>query len=155
MLIIHQKRWQSFFLTSYHLECYRKREGKKENREIMKIQKRRRQKESTSYQQNLLIIIATYICLIQEWRWSVTMQAEYRLDISINLSTFFLKNIGVWISRDPSEQRRMRMLLICTVWMLLLGIVINTRDLYFTLLYNGVSMFNCIFVVSFKKWIIV
>lgn len=34
--------------------------------EIMKIQKRRRQKESTSYQQNLLIIIATYIRLIQE-----------------------------------------------------------------------------------------
>ncbi|XP_031371291.1 LOW QUALITY PROTEIN: odorant receptor 13a-like [Apis dorsata] len=83
------------------------------------------------------------------------MQTEYQLDISINLSTFFLKNVGVWISHDPGEQRRMRMLLICTVWMLLLGIVINTRDLYFTLLYNGDILYvvtnNITLIISLVK----
>ncbi|KAG6803713.1 odorant receptor Or2-like [Apis mellifera caucasica] len=83
------------------------------------------------------------------------MQAEYRLDISINLSTFLLKNVGVWMSHDPGEQRRMRMLLVCTVWMLLLGIVINTRDLYFTMLYNGDILYvvtnNITLIISLVK----
>ncbi|XP_043793995.1 odorant receptor 13a-like [Apis laboriosa] len=65
------------------------------------------------------------------------MQTERQLDISMNLSTFFLKNVGVWISDNPSEQRWMKMLLGYTTWILLSGIIINGRDLYFTLLYNG------------------
>ncbi|XP_016904178.2 uncharacterized protein LOC107992669 [Apis cerana] len=103
----------------------------------------------------ILSTAVSYFTLLSNHVDNVAMQAEYRLDISINLSTFFLKNIGVWISRDPSEQRRMRMLLICTVWMLLLGIVINTRDLYFTLLYNGDILYvvtnNITLIISLVK----
>ena len=68
------------------------------------------------------------------------MQSENQLDVSITLSTFFLRNIGLWMSDDPGEQRRMRILLVYTVWILLLGMIINGRDLYFTFLYNGVSI---------------
>lgn len=75
-------------------------------------------------------------------RWSIAMQTDNQLDISISLSTFFLKNVGVWMSDNSDEQRRMKMLFIYTIWMLFCGTIISTRDLYFTLLYNGVSMFK-------------
>ncbi|XP_043793990.1 odorant receptor 4-like isoform X3 [Apis laboriosa] len=65
------------------------------------------------------------------------MQTESQLDISINLSTFFLKNVGVWMSDNPSEQRRIKMLFLYTMWNLLFSTVVNSRDLYFTLLYDG------------------
>ncbi|XP_006610187.1 odorant receptor 13a-like [Apis dorsata] len=65
------------------------------------------------------------------------MQTDNQLDISISLSTFFLKNVGVWMSDNSDEQRRMKMLFIYTIWMLFCGTIISTRDLYFTLLYNG------------------
>lgn len=151
MLIIKQKEWQSFLLTSYRMRYSRvKKKGTSDEGGT----KTRRTVTKKNRQQRLLIIVPVYIRLkVYAWytsdtltRWSVTMQAEHHLDISINLSTFFLKNIGVWISHDPSERRRMRMLLACTVWMLLLGIVINARDLYFALLYNGVSMSSRIFL---------
>ncbi|XP_003249267.2 odorant receptor 13a [Apis mellifera] len=65
------------------------------------------------------------------------MQTDNQLDISISLSTFFLKNVGVWMPDNSDEQRRMKMLFLYTIWMLFCGTIISTRDLYFTLLYNG------------------
>lgn len=101
-------------------------------------------------------------CKIRTTRWSVTMQSENQLDVSITLSTFFLRNIGLWMSDDPGEQRRMRILLVYTVWILLLGMIINGRDLYFTFLYNGVSIcfasyFSFFFfygklLINFRLW---
>ncbi|XP_003249268.2 odorant receptor 13a [Apis mellifera] len=70
------------------------------------------------------------------------MQTESQVDISMNLSTFFLKNVGVWMSDNPNEQRQIKMLLINTTWILLSGIVINGRDLYFTLLYHGDILYS-------------
>lgn len=130
-----------FFLTTSLVifpSRKRKEEGMRRNRRTIK---------------RLLIIIVIYIfdgsCVWDDTRWSITMQTDNQLDISISLSTFFLKNVGVWMSDNSDEQRRMKMLFIYTIWMLFCGTIISTRDLYFTLLYNGVSMFNCF--VSFTR----
>ncbi|KAK9293403.1 hypothetical protein QLX08_011639 [Tetragonisca angustula] len=65
------------------------------------------------------------------------MQTERRSDISINLSTFFLKNIGLWIAEDSVEKRWMKLMLVFTTWNSMFASVIILRDLYFTLLYKG------------------
>ncbi|CAD1468956.1 unnamed protein product [Heterotrigona itama] len=68
------------------------------------------------------------------------MQTVQHSDLSINLSTFFLKNIGLWIPEDSMEERRMKMMLFFTVFNSMIGAVVIFRDLYFTLLYKGVSI---------------
>lgn len=69
------------------------------------------------------------------------MEAETQLDVSMSLSIFFLKNVGVWISNDPAEKRRMKILVLITLWNTMLGAVVIFRDIYFTFMYNGVSVF--------------
>ncbi|OAD60884.1 Putative odorant receptor 13a [Eufriesea mexicana] len=73
-------------------------------------------------------------------RSAVSMQAGQLSDISMKVSIFFLRNIGIWESDDPATRRRMKILLIYTVWNTLLGLITILRDLYFTTLYNGVDI---------------
>lgn len=68
------------------------------------------------------------------------MEEKHNLDVSMNLSIIFLKNIGIWITDDPATKRRMKILLTYTVWNTLLAVITILRDLYFTLLYKGVSI---------------
>lgn len=72
--------------------------------------------------------------------WSVIMQMQRDLDISMVLSTFFLKNIGLWITDYPTEERRMKIMIIYTIWNSVFATIVITRDLYFTVLYKGVSI---------------
>ena len=55
------------------------------------------------------------------------------------------------MSDNPNEQRRIKMLFLYTIWNLLFGTVVNSRDLYFTLLYDGVSIDSIVFP-KFKKF---
>lgn len=68
------------------------------------------------------------------------MEAETQLDVSMSLSIFFLKNVGVWISDDPAEKRRMKILVLVTLWNTIFGAIVIFRDIYFTFMYNGVSV---------------
>ncbi|XP_017766926.1 PREDICTED: uncharacterized protein LOC108555659 [Eufriesea mexicana] len=70
------------------------------------------------------------------------MQAGQLSDISMKVSIFFLRNIGIWESDDPATRRRMKILLIYTVWNTLLGLITILRDLYFTTLYNGDILYS-------------
>ncbi|XP_071867039.1 uncharacterized protein [Bombus fervidus] len=65
------------------------------------------------------------------------MQMQRDLDISMVLSTFFLRNIGLWITDYPTEERRMKIMIICTIWNSIFATIVITRDLYFTVLYRG------------------
>ncbi|XP_012345366.1 odorant receptor 13a-like [Apis florea] len=87
------------------------------------------------------------------------MEAETQLDVSMSLSIFFLKNVGVWISNDPAEKRRMKILVLITLWNTMLGAVVIFRDIYFTFMYNGDILYvitNFLTVmISFVKIIII
>ena len=74
------------------------------------------------------------------FRCKVAMQTERHTDLSINLSTFFLKNTGLWIAEDSAEERWMKMMLFFTIFTSMMSAVIIFRDLYFTILYKGVSI---------------
>ncbi|XP_031371293.1 odorant receptor 13a-like [Apis dorsata] len=65
------------------------------------------------------------------------MQREIQLDVSVNLAAFFLKNIGLWISDDPSYERRRKVILVYTMWCIMLSSIVISRDVYFTWFYNG------------------
>ncbi|XP_050594980.1 uncharacterized protein LOC126924480 [Bombus affinis] len=65
------------------------------------------------------------------------MQTELDLDISMVLSKFFLRSIGLWISENSAEERRMKIMIIYTVWHSIFATVEITRDFYFTILYKG------------------
>lgn len=69
------------------------------------------------------------------------MQREVQLDVSVNLAAFFLKNIGLWMSDDPGYERRRKVILVYTMWCIMLSSVVISRDVYFTWLYDGVSIF--------------
>lgn len=66
---------------------------------------------------------------------------EKELDISVNLSSFFLKNIGLWIADDSTNERRRKGMLAYTVWCTFFSTIISSRDLYFTWIYNGVRVY--------------
>ncbi|XP_068978354.1 uncharacterized protein [Bombus flavifrons] len=53
------------------------------------------------------------------------------------LSKFFLRSIGLWISKNSAEERRMKIMIIYTVWHSIFATVEITRDFYFTILYKG------------------
>ncbi|XP_061939166.1 odorant receptor 13a-like isoform X1 [Apis cerana] len=69
------------------------------------------------------------------------MQVEKELDISVNLSSFFLKNIGLWIADDSTNERRRKGMLAYTIWCTFFSTIISSRDLYFTWIYNGVRVY--------------
>lgn len=73
-------------------------------------------------------------------RWSVIMLIQRDLDMSMVLSTFFLRNIGIWVTNYPTEERRMKIMIIYTIWNSIFATIIIIRDLYFTVLYKGVSI---------------
>ncbi|XP_033361966.1 odorant receptor 4-like [Bombus vosnesenskii] len=65
------------------------------------------------------------------------MLIQRDLDISMVLSTFFLRNIGIWVTDYPTEERRMKIMIIYTIWNSIFATIVITRDLYFTVLYRG------------------
>ncbi|XP_043600909.1 odorant receptor 13a-like [Bombus pyrosoma] len=65
------------------------------------------------------------------------MQMQGDLDISMVLSAFFLRNIGLWITDYPTEERRNKIMIIYTIWNSIFATIVITRDLYFTVLYKG------------------
>ncbi|XP_003494285.1 odorant receptor 4-like [Bombus impatiens] len=65
------------------------------------------------------------------------MQTELDLDMSMVLSKFFLRSIGLWISENSAEERRMKIMIIYTVWHSIFATVEITRDFYFTIFYKG------------------
>ncbi|XP_017766946.1 PREDICTED: odorant receptor 4-like [Eufriesea mexicana] len=69
------------------------------------------------------------------------MQVQ-RWDISMKVTVFFLRNIGIWITNDPTEKRRMKILLTYTVWNSVWGFITAVRDLYFTSMYNGDVLYS-------------
>lgn len=69
------------------------------------------------------------------------MRVEKELDISVNLSSFFLKNIGLWIADDSTNERRRKGMLAYTIWCTFFSTIISSRDLYFTWIYNGVRVY--------------
>ena len=71
---------------------------------------------------------------------SDTMQTEQDLDISVIFSTFFLRNIGLWISDNLAENRWMKIKLMCTLFNSIDSSIVIMRDFYFTWLYKGVSI---------------
>lgn len=66
---------------------------------------------------------------------------EKELDISVNLSSFFLKNIGLWVADDSTNERRRKGMLAYTIWCTFFSTIISSRDLYFTWIYNGVRVY--------------
>lgn len=70
-----------------------------------------------------------------------SLKMEKELDISVNLSSFFLKSIGLWITDDSTDERRRKGMLAYTVWCTFFSTVITGRDLYFTWIYNGVRVY--------------
>ncbi|XP_050594246.1 odorant receptor 63a-like isoform X1 [Bombus affinis] len=69
------------------------------------------------------------------------MQTEQELDISMRLSAFFLRHIGLWIANDPADERRMKIIFTYTIWNLIFGMIVLSRDLYFTWFYNGDTLY--------------
>ncbi|XP_017795356.1 PREDICTED: uncharacterized protein LOC108576806 [Habropoda laboriosa] len=65
------------------------------------------------------------------------MQTEKDSDISINLSKFFLRNVGLWRAENHAENRKRKALVAYTIWNMFLAIVVETRDMYFTWFYKG------------------
>ncbi|XP_017766919.1 PREDICTED: odorant receptor 49b-like [Eufriesea mexicana] len=65
------------------------------------------------------------------------MKTEIYVDVSINLSSFFLKNIGLWEDNDPVDDCRRKLLRSLLVFCLIVSVLICGRDLYFTYYYNG------------------
>nr|XP_033203185.1 odorant receptor 13a-like [Bombus vancouverensis nearcticus] len=65
------------------------------------------------------------------------MQTELDLDMSMVLSKFFLRSIGLWISENSAEERRMKIMIIYTVLHSIFATVEITRDFYFTIFYKG------------------
>ncbi|XP_003494119.1 odorant receptor 4-like [Bombus impatiens] len=65
------------------------------------------------------------------------MQTEQDLDISVIFSMFFLRNIGLWISDNRAENRRMKIKLMCTLFNSIDASIVIMRDFYFTWLYKG------------------
>lgn len=82
--------------------------------------------------------VITYIRACKTTRiW--TMEKE--LDISVNLSSFFLKSIGLWIGDGSTNERRRKGMLAYTIWCTFFSTIISSRDLYFTWIYNGVRAY--------------
>lgn len=82
--------------------------------------------------------VITYIRACKTTRiW--TMEKE--LDISVNLSSFFLRSIGLWIGDGSTNERRRKGMLAYTIWCTFFSTIISSRDLYFTWIYNGVRAY--------------
>lgn len=96
-------------------------------------------------------VVETLVRLIDRATgWRINMQREIQLDVSVNLAAFFLKNIGLWISDDPSYERRRKVILVYTMWCIMLSSIVISRDVYFTWFYNGVSInYQVIYIYKF------
>ncbi|XP_076241047.1 odorant receptor 10-like [Calliopsis andreniformis] len=53
-------------------------------------------------------------------------------DISIVISSFFVKCVGFWLASSPSEQRLRNITLIYTVFNIIFSVWIQTRDFYYS-----------------------
>ncbi|CAK9824881.1 Odorant receptor 4 [Anthophora retusa] len=71
------------------------------------------------------------------------MQTEIESDTSVNLSKFFLKNVGLWKAKDHAEEYKMKLLTIYTIWNIVLAVLVELRDVYFTWFFHGDILYVC------------
>ncbi|XP_054008568.1 odorant receptor 13a-like [Hylaeus anthracinus] len=60
------------------------------------------------------------------------MCAKQSRDISLVMTSFYLKIVGMWLAKDRSEECRRMAAMIYTVWVLCLAMSFEIRDLYYT-----------------------
>ncbi|XP_076175228.1 odorant receptor 13a-like [Ptiloglossa arizonensis] len=60
------------------------------------------------------------------------MSAKTYTDVSIRLSAFFMRFVGLWTWKNDKEQRWRNVTLGYTIWSVCLGIFIEIRDLYYS-----------------------
>ncbi|XP_076677887.1 odorant receptor 13a-like [Andrena cerasifolii] len=60
------------------------------------------------------------------------MATEGYSDISIRISTTFMKGIGLWLAGDTTEERRRKIMLRYTLFSIILASVVEVRDMYFS-----------------------
>ncbi|CAK9796319.1 Odorant receptor 4 [Anthophora plagiata] len=71
------------------------------------------------------------------------MQTEIESDISVKLSKFFLKNVGLWKAKDHMEEYKMKLLNFYTTWNVVIGVYFQFRDVYFTWFFHGDILYVC------------
>ncbi|XP_043259309.1 odorant receptor 22c-like [Colletes gigas] len=64
---------------------------------------------------------------------SKTLDSDlYKRDISIRITSFLMKIVGLWIAKNRVEQRRRDLTLLYTVIAVLFGVWLQTRDFYYS-----------------------
>ncbi|XP_076166224.1 uncharacterized protein LOC143146099 [Ptiloglossa arizonensis] len=70
------------------------------------------------------------------------MSSPYMNDISIAISSFFMKCVGIWSARNEFEQRLRNATLIYTVFTIIFSVWVQTRDFYYSWGDFGAILYN-------------
>ncbi|XP_054008618.1 odorant receptor 4-like isoform X1 [Hylaeus anthracinus] len=68
--------------------------------------------------------------------------ASHKEDISIPITRVCLKVVGLWHAKDHVEQRHRKFMLFYTIYAMLYGVVLQTRDFY----YSWPNLTDCVYI---------